>query len=352
VTPGTPTVPVDISGLYGFSYGCRPQCGLCCYAEPLVAPAEKAGLLRILPSAEFVQRGRYEFLASHPDGGACRILAGDRCRAHSGRPSVCREYPLSAHIGLRVQVTLSLTCPGVDLSSLHDYRGPERGAPPRGFETELAALNSRVDGSVRRVLETNGRRQRRIERMLRAEGRWEDDTDVRRRLRDQLPAPVHDDFPAEGPPSRDDGLASLPMYFDARTGPVALLSQAGGWELVELHPTGGVRSSRGMAPPPDRAPVLSEDAAATLEGYLRYWLERDLLFGVVHLAMLEDPAGSVTDHVSSELRRIAAVVLSRAHVLAAVRGGRGDRLSDDQLRDGLRAADQDLIDRATWGTRL
>jgi Fe-S-cluster containining protein len=352
VKPGTPAVPVDISGLYGFSYECRPQCGLCCYAEPFVDPAERAGLLRIVPSAEFVQRGRHEFLRSHPNGGACRLLSGDRCRAHAERPSVCREYPLSGHIGLRVQATLSLTCPGVDLSSLHGYRGPEPSAPPRGLETELAALTSRVDSGVQRVLETNGRRQRRIKRILEAEGRWEDDAAVRRRLRDGIPRPVPGDFPAEGPPGRHEGLASLPLFFDGRAGPVALLSQAEGWGVVELDPTGGVRRSWGVTPPPNRAPGLTETAAATLDGYLRYWLERDLLFGVVHLAMLEDPEGSVTEHVTWELRRIAAVTLSRAHVLAALRGVGGDRLSEEEVRDGLRASDQDLLDRGTWGTRL
>jgi hypothetical protein len=352
VTTRTPTVPVDISTLSGFSYACRPECGLCCYAEPLVAPAEKAGLVRIVPEAEFVTRGRYEFLRSHSDGGACLLLETNRCLAHPARPSPCREFPLTAHVGVRVQATVVLSCPGVDLSPLHDYGGPERAAPPRGFDTELAALRARVDGSVRRSLDTSGRRRRQIERTLTADGRWREEDAVRGRLRDQVPTPVADDFPVEGPPSQREGLASLPLFFDRRAGPVALASQAGGWELVELYPTGGVRSSLGVVPPPDRPPALSDDAARTLAGYLRYWLERDLLFGVVHLAMLEDHEGSVTDRVAAELRRIAAVTLSRAHVLATLRHGNVGRLSDDDVRDGLRATDQDLLDRASWGTRL
>jgi hypothetical protein len=352
MTTDTPTVPVDISPLSGFSYACRPECGLCCYAEPLVAPAEKGALVRILPEAEFVRRGRHEFLRSHSEGGACVLLEANRCRAHPNRPSVCREFPLTAHVGVRVQVTVVLSCPGVDLSALHDYGGPERAAPPRGFDAELVALRARVDGSVRRLLDTNGRRQRRIERALTAEGRWREESEVRRRLRDQIPAPVADDFPVESPPSRRGGLGLLPLFFDRRDGPVALASQAGGWELIELYPTGGVRRSLGVVPPPDRPPTLSDDAARTLAGYLRYWLERDLLFGVVQLGMLEDHEGAVTDRVAAELRRIAAVTVSRAHVLAALRRGYVDRLSEDDVRDGLRATDQDLLDRATWGTRL
>jgi Putative zinc- or iron-chelating domain len=352
VTSGTPTVPVDISTLSGFSYACRPDCGLCCYAEPLVAPTEKESLVRIAPAAEFVTRGRFEFLRSHPDGGACVLLEANRCRAHPARPSLCREFPLTAHVGVRVQVTAVLSCPGVDLSPLREYGGPERAASPRGFDSELAALRARIDGRVRRLLDTNGRRHRRIEVALTAEGRWQGEEEVRRRLRDQLPTPAPGDFPVEGPPSRQEGLSVLPLFFHGRASPVALASHAGGWELLELNPTGGVRRSLGVAPPPDRPPELSEDAARTLAGYLRHWLDRDLLFGVVHLAMLDDPEGSVTDRVAAELRWIGAVTLSRAHVLASLRRGDVERLSDEELRDGLRATDQDLLDRPTWGTKL
>ena len=122
-----PPVPVDVSGLSGFSYACRPGCGLCCYAEPLVTPAEKPPLLRIVPSAEFVSRGRFEFLGSHSEGGACRLLEGNRCRAHAARPSPCREFPLTAHVGVRLQATVVLTCPGVDLAGPSGIPWPRRG---------------------------------------------------------------------------------------------------------------------------------------------------------------------------------------------------------------------------------
>jgi len=352
VTSAPSAVPVDLSALSGFSYSCRPDCGLCCYAEPLVRPPEKAGLLRIVPEAEFVRRGRYEFLRSHPDGGACRLLEAQRCVAHTARPSMCREFPLSAHVGLRVQVALVLSCPGVDLSPLRDYGGPEGRGPARGFETELAALRARLDGSVPRLLEAARRRHGRTVRALEAEGRWRSDDQVRRTLLNQLPVPLAEDFPVAGPPSAESGLASLPLFFDHRAGPVALARREAGWELVELRPTGGVRRSLGVVPPPDRPPSLTADGASTLSGYVRYWLERDLLFGVVHLAMLEDPRGSVEDRVAAELRRIAAETVSRAHVLAVLRRGGVDRLSEEDLRDGIRATDQDLLDRETWGTRL
>ncbi len=347
-----PPVPVDVSGLSGFSYACRPGCGLCCYAEPLVTPAEKPPLLRIVPSAEFVSRGRFEFLGSHSEGGACRLLEGNRCRAHAARPSPCREFPLTAHVGVRLQATVVLTCPCVDLAVLRGYRGPDGASPPRGFETELAALRSRVNRSALRRIEVSERRRRRIARVLTEEGRWNEEEEVRRRLREQIPRPALDDFPAEDAPPLEEGLESLPLVFDGRAGPVAFAGDSGAWELFELRPTGGVARSLGIAAPPDHPPAVTEDAALTLAGYLRYWLERDVLFGTVHLAMLEGGDGSVTDHVAEELRRIAAVTLSRAHVLAALRRGNVDRLTEDDVRDGLRATDQDLLDRASWGDRL
>jgi Fe-S-cluster containining protein len=347
-----PTDPLDTSLVSGFSFACRPDCGLCCYAEPVVAPAERGRLLRLVPGAEFVTRGRFEFLRSRSDGGACVLLDGNRCRAHPARPSPCREFPLTAHVGRRVQVTVVLSCPGIDLSPLHGYAGPERASPPLGFDAELDALRARASDGVRHVLEASARRRRRVERTLAAEGRWEDDDEVRNRLRPRIPAPTGKEFPVEDPPSRGDGLDLLPLFFDHRAGPVALAGAVGGWELLELGPGGGVRRSLGLAPPPDHLPALSDDAARTLDGYLRYWLERDLLFGVTHLSMLEDHEGSVTDRVAAELRRIAAVTLSRAQVLATVRHGGVEQLTEDDVRDGLRATDQDLLDQPSWGRRL
>ena len=264
-----PPVPVDVSGLSGFSYACRPGCGLCCYAEPLVTPAEKPPLLRIVPSAEFVSRGRFEFLGSHSEGGACRLLEGNRCRAHAARPSPCREFPLTAHVGVRLQATVVLTCPGVDLAVLRGYRGPDGASPPRGFETELAALRSRVNRSALRRIEVSERRRRRIARVLTEEGRWNEEEEVRRRLREQIPRPALDDFPAEDAPPLEEGLESLPLVFDGRAGPVAFAGDSGAWELFELRPTGGVARSLGIAAPPDHPPAVTEDAALTLAGYLR-----------------------------------------------------------------------------------
>ncbi|MGP8078033.1 MAG: YkgJ family cysteine cluster protein [Thermoplasmata archaeon] len=349
--PGPPP-SLDVSLLAGFSYACRPGCGLCCYAEPLLAPAERAALLRILPEAPVVARDRAEFIRSHPDGGACRLLEGNRCRAHAVRPSACREFPLTAHVGQRLQATVVLTCPGVDLEVLEGYRGPEGAAPPHGFDTELVALRGRVDPSVQPRLDASERRRRRIARALGAEGRWEEEDAVRRRLRDRLPMPSAEDYPAEGPPSEEDGVELLPLVFDGRAGPVAFASGLGGWELLELRPTGGFERSLGVVPPPSRPPPVAEEAARLLSGYLRYWLERDLLFGAVHLAMTEGREGSVTDWVAAELERIGALTLSRAHALAAGRRGDVGRLSKEDVRDGIRATDQDLLDRATWGSRL
>lgn len=352
MTSGAQPVPIDAALTAGFSYACRPECGLCCYAEPLVAPTEIDGLLRIAPEVRLTRRGPYQFVPSYPDGGACRLLRANRCRAHSARPSPCREFPLTAHIGTRVQVTVVLSCPGVDVSVLRGYGGPERAPPARGFDSELAALRSRVNAGVLRRLETAGRRRRRVERLLSARGRWSGEEEVRRRLRVGLPAPTPDDFPVDGPPSQREGLERLPLFFDGRAGPVALASRPEGWELLELAPTGGVVRTVGVAEPPDRPPSLSGDAARTLTGYLRYWLERDALFGAVHLEMLEDSEGSVADRVAGELRRVAAVTLSRAAVLASVRRGDPGPLSADDVCEGIRATDQDLLDRESWGSRL
>ncbi|MGI0156382.1 MAG: YkgJ family cysteine cluster protein, partial [Thermoplasmata archaeon] len=221
---------LDVRLLSGFAFSCRPDCGLCCYAEPRVAGSEKARLLQIVPEAEFVARGVDEFLAAHPDGGACRQLVDSRCRAHIARPHPCREYPVSVHVGERLQASLVLSCPGVDLTVLGASSPPSPSSPVLGLADELAAVRERVDRSTARRIEASARRRRKIERRLEEAGRWEDETVVRDRFRRTVPMPSAHDFPVPDPPSASDGVELLPLFFDHRSAPIALSSGRGGWE--------------------------------------------------------------------------------------------------------------------------
>jgi Fe-S-cluster containining protein len=343
---------IDTSLLAGFPFVCRPDCGLCCYAEPLVLPAEKSALIGIVPEAEFVSSEGFEFLRSSPHGGACQLLDAHRCRAHPVRPAPCREYPIVGHLGLRAQATVTLTCPGVDLTSLDGYSGPDGKAAPQGLQSELGALSARVGGTLPRRLEASQRRRSQIARILEKERRWVEEDEVRRQFRGRIPVPGPESYPVIDPPSQEDGMELLPLVFAGLAGPVALASVPDGWELVELRPSGGVRQTLGVAAPPDHPPALTDPARRILLGYLRYWLERDQLFGTVLLEMGQNRVGDVTDYIADELRWIAATAVSRAYVLAAVMRGGGEPLSGDDLYDGIRATDQDLLDRPTWGTRL
>jgi Fe-S-cluster containining protein len=344
--------PLDVDLLRGFGFACRPDCGLCCYAEPRVNPEEKQRLIRIVPDAEFVGRSADEFLAAAPDGGACRLLSQNRCTAHAARPHPCREFPLTAHVGTRLQATVVLSCPGVDLSALARYSPTEGGGPRLGFPTELAALRERVDTSVGKRLDASARRRRKVVRRLESDDRWVEESEVRATLGESIPLPSDADFPAEDPPSAEEGVELLPLFFDDRTSPVALSKGLGGWELLELRPEGGISNSLGVVPPPNHRPTVRADAQDTLRGYLRYWLARDGLFGTVHLRMMEASDGTVTEWVEEELRAIGAIVLSRAEVRAKVRRGETGELSRADVEAGVRATDQDLLDRESWGDRL
>jgi Fe-S-cluster containining protein len=343
---------LNVELLAGFAFACRPDCGLCCYAEPRLLAAERQRLVQIVPEVEIVDRGSDHFIAAHDDGGACQLLSDNRCSAHFARPHPCREFPLTGHVGTRLQATVVLSCPGVDLSGLNRFSWDSRPEVAGSFPAELAALLERVDRTTPRRLEASGRRRRRVIRALAAGSRWEEEEDVRRTLRRKSPGPSDDDFPAADPPSADDGVELLPLFFDDRAAPVALAQGLGGWELLELRPGGGIARSLGVIPPPDRPPRLLPDALSLLQGYLRYWLERDALFGAVHLRMMEAGDGTVTEWVDEELRAIGAMVLARADVRAKARRGVVDWLTPADLRDGIRATDQDLLDRASWGDRL
>lgn len=342
---------LDTALLDGFSFRCRDDCGLCCYAEPRVRPPERAALVRIVPEAEFVELDRGTFLASRADGGACGLLEDRRCTAHTARPAPCREFPVTTHVGTRIQATLVFSCPGLDLGPLETWRPGGRG-DPSGLDDEVGVLRSRIDGSTTRRLAEAGRRRMRVARILRSDDRWIEEEDVRKELGRALPTPGPEDFPVDDPPAAEDGLDDLPLFFDGRDGPVALAADIGGWHLLELRAGGAVERTIGVLPPPTTMPSTTPGAAAVLEGYLRYWLERDLLFGTAHLAMIESDSGDVTEWVSAELRAVGATVLARADVRARARHGERRRLTADDVRDGIRATDQDLLDRDSWGDRL
>lgn len=343
---------IDTALLAGFRYACRPDCGLCCFAEPHLESSEKPALLQLRPQPDFVHRGREEYLASRPEGGACTLLQGSRCRGHAARPSVCREFPLTAHAGLRVQVTAVLTCPGVELTSLEGFPGTRGLSIDPGFADEVEAVRARAEAHARPLLAAGERRRRRIVRALEAEGRWIEEEEVREHLRSRIPVPTTADFPSEDPPSADEGVELLPLVWAGHPGPLAFASALGGWELMELREAGGSGRSLGVFPAPSRPPACSEAADRMLRGYLRYWLERDALFGSIHLLMLERPDGDVEEWIAAELRRIGALATSRAQVLAVARRGPVDRLAAADLEEGIRATDQDLLDRTTWGSRL
>ena len=355
--PGTlaedDSVPLlDERLLGGFSFACRPDCGLCCFASPRITNDDRRALLAIAPAAEIVARGRDRFLAARPEGGACQFLQANRCGVHGGRPTPCRQFPIHVHVGERLQATLVLSCPGLDLRGLAVPPAERRHRPAIGLDDELGAVRGQIQGETEERLVQARRRRRRIVRRLESQGRWIPESEVRVALDSRIPLPSPRQFEVEDPPSAEDGLEQLPLFFDGRPAPVAIARSLGGWEILELRSEGGVERALGVYPPPDRPPVLSAEGERRLTDYLRYWLERDALFGTVLFEMVESDEGTALEWVESELLRIGAITVARASVRARLRGEDGRRLAEDDIDRGIRATDQDLLDRPTWGDRL
>lgn len=348
--PGRPELDLEL--LAGLPFACRPDCGLCCFASPRVSVAESEALRRIVPDVDLQVRGRDRFVAARPNGGACPFLTERRCRVHAARPAPCREFPVEVHVGERLQASLVLSCPGIDLGGLTSFLPRGRSTEVVGLEAEVASVLARVDGGTMRRVEEAARRRRRLVRALEAAGRWVSEAETRRRLDRDLPTPIDSDFGDDDLPRVADGLERLPLFFDGRAGPVGMAAALGGSELLVLAAEGGVERSLGVYPPVERAPRMTADGARLLEGYLRYWLARDRLFGTVLLAMADSDEGDVPAWTAAELRAIAATTLSRA-VLRARSLGVGDPpLGPEEIARGIRATDQDLLDRPTWGDRL
>ncbi|MCI4364551.1 MAG: YkgJ family cysteine cluster protein [Thermoplasmata archaeon] len=347
-----PSLSLNTTLLRGFRYACWPECGLCCFAEPRVDATERAVLLQIAPETEFVDTSQGSFLRAGSNGGACQFLRNLRCSAHTARPHPCQEFPVHVHLGDRLQASLVLSCPGVALDVLSETTPFSARAAPEGFGDELAAVNRRLVPGVDRRLREAGRRKGRIVRQLDREGRWEEEEEVRDALRREVPLPLPEDFPVEAPPSAEDGLEFLPIFYDGRPGPVGLAEGLGGWEAVELRPSGGVERLLAAIPPPETPPELTPTAERLLVGYLRYYLERDALLASVLPQMLQSSEGTVTAWVAKELRTIGATVVSRALVRAKLSGAPSGPLRVGEIAEGIRATDQDRLDVPTWGDRL
>lgn len=347
--PSSPSV--DVALLSGFGFSCLPGCGLCCFASPRLDGNDEALLRASAPQALVVIGDGERRIAARPGGGACQFLTNLKCGVHSARPAPCREFPISVHIGARLQATVVLSCPGLRLDPLHsrDAQGPAR--PALGLDAELSSVRQRLTPGVERRRKDAERRRRKIARELEDQSRWVDEEDVRTRLRGRSLIPSPETYEVTEPPSAEDGLEQLPLYYDARPGPVALAQGLGGWEVLELAAAGGARPL-GLVVPPERLPSLDGDAEALLAGYLRYWLARDSFLAAVQLEMLSTFTGTVTERALVDLRAIGSCVIARGSVRAKLAGEDGLRLARSHIEYGIRATDQDWLDRPTWGSRL
>ncbi|HEY1197504.1 MAG TPA: YkgJ family cysteine cluster protein [Thermoplasmata archaeon] len=346
-----PVPEVDVTLVSGFGFSCLPGCGLCCFASPRLDRDDETRLRAAAPKAVIALEDGERCVAARPDGGACQFLKYLRCAVHAARPAPCREFPVSVHIGTRLQATVVLSCPGLRLEPLISSGSAEAPVRPLDLDSELASVRRRLTPAVERRRSESERRRRRIVRELEDQGRWVDEEGVRQRLSERRLIPASSEYFPEEPPAAEEGLARLPMYYDGRAGPVALAQGLGGWEALELSPEGGSRPI-GIAMPPDQPPTLERDADALLSGYLRYWLARDGFLAAVHLGMLSTPEGSVVDATLDDLHAIGSDVLARGAVRAKLRGDAGARLTRVDIEAGIRGTDQDWLDRPTWGSRL
>ncbi len=344
---------LDLALVKGFRFRCRPGCALCCFTTPAVAPEERGRLLSIAPAAPLLPGpDGFSFIASHPDGGACRLLADLRCSAHSARPFPCRTFPLSVHLGFRPQASIVLSCPGVDLSRLLDSQPPLPPDAP-GLEEEIDAVQTELarDRSVGRLRE--GRRDfERARRQLEREGRWVDPESRRDRLTAAAVRAAAEFFPSPPPPSVDEGLDALPMTYDPTHGRVALAGSPAGWTLLTLSSRGGAEAVLGTYPEPQRPPEIDPGGRRLLDGYLRYVAAREALLGHVLLSLLDDDDRSLEEALEAELGAVAADVLTRAVILGAVHAQGESRLDADRIEQGIRATDAELLDRPTLGRIL
>jgi Fe-S-cluster containining protein len=349
-------VALDLRLLHGFRFSCRPDCGLCCYARPAVAPAERAGLLEIAPALELaIGDDGFAYLPVRGDGGACVLLERNRCGAHARRPFPCRVFPLLTHVGERVEATAVLACPGVDLGVLDGWRGEDalRLPPPAGLEGELVAVRAEAAPELIAELRSAAAQDReRLRRRLSRDGRWESPDVLREELAERWPdAPSLHGGGAPPPPS--ESIEELPLFFDAAHGRVALRSSpTGRYELLAVPEDGRPARRLGEYLPPDAPPVVTEGGRRRLAGYLRYVLAREQFLGCVLHELFSGATGTLRERLGEDLAEVAQEVVRRAAVRARLAGGTGARLGAEEIAHGIRAFDAELLDRPTLGRVL
>ncbi|MCI4363740.1 MAG: YkgJ family cysteine cluster protein [Thermoplasmata archaeon] len=346
-------VAIDLRLLEGFQFSCRPDCGLCCYAEPAATPSERTRLLQIEPELPFRPESReYSRIVSRPDGGACSLLSANRCRAHPARPHPCRAFPVHVHIGERVQASLVLSCPGVELASLAGWTREGRKPGPKGLELELAAVREEFEDSPVELLQNDS--TARLTRELRRRGIDRGGLEnLRARTREALPSPEPERLADFEPPTSGGPLDEEPIFWDARLGLVLLsTSEEGLYEASGVREGGGIAASLGEFPPPEQLPRLTPPAEELLSGYLAYLGARDHFLWSVLAEGATSSSGSFAEEYLGTLAAVRGEVLARASVRARLLGETGERLGPEEVARGIRAMDNDLLDRPTLGSIL
>jgi Fe-S-cluster containining protein len=354
MTPG-PSALVDFRLVEGFRFRCLPGCGLCCYTTPAVAPGERTRLIQLDPAVPLIETSDgWAQIASRPEGGACYFLKQERCGCHASRPATCGEFPLTVHVGERAQVSVVLSCPGVDLTALL-LRGA--GQPLGPISADLHAEVDVVNREVGQAedagqLRWASQRRRGIERRLARKGIWQSEEEVRTRIRPRIDRLIPQELVQEEPPDQEGALESLPRFYDPSFGRVAWRPHPGGVEFITLRESGGIDRHLGVLASPTQSPGLDDSARMMLAGYLGYLLERDATISAMYEYLLDAEPELPEQVVADELELIVGQVIRLATLRRALTSDRRGALSVSDIENGIRATDMDILDRPTAGLRL
>jgi Fe-S-cluster containining protein len=345
----------DFRLVTGFRYQCLPGCGLCCYTTPAVAPRERGRLIQLDPHVPLMDTdGGWAQIASRPEGGACHFLREQRCACHAERPATCGEFPLTTNVGGRIQVSLVLSCPGVELTPLlRRASGAPLGEMSPDLQSEVRFVREEIRQAERSgQLRWAVQRRRSVERRLRRTGQWQAEEEVRERIRPHLEDFVPLELTPPEVPEEPEPLSSLPMFYDPEFGRVAFRAHPAGIEFVTLRENGGIDRHLGAFNSPTRSPGLDAQARSLLWGYVSYLLDRDAIFGIAYHYLLEGKTGSPESVMAAELRSAADQVIRLAALRRALTSDRRGALNQMDIEKGIRATDMDLLDRPTSGFRL
>jgi Fe-S-cluster containining protein len=373
---------IDTTELEGLHFSCLDGCGLCCLCQPelignegrvfLNDPDLKVGITGRTP---FGSQTKNLSIKMKEGAGSCYFLRNRKCLIHDKRPYYCRIFPLSIHVGDRVQAVANRTCRGINKEAtgagckeflqmvLSEKRGPdlaqELGRTRAAFKAFYEAyLNDEqlkrdsIQNFSLRLLERSGfvPLTQHALTCTSLEDEIPQDLAHLEQFLDACDSPDLNTPALEGARQMFESAdpVKLPAWPDATLQWVVYRMTGQDMERCILGDDGGLKVVRRLPLSDIRLKPIEKSGEAVMAGYARELMRRDLTYG--YACYLTD-----LDHADESFLKIYIGTLGtlfldywwRCSMISAFEGG--GTIDKKAATEGIIAYDMDYLDFPSLG---